>query len=55
MLPFDLGQILGPLFGAIAAYAAIRADLAALRARVDMLETALGRAHARIDDCINRH
>lgn len=54
-MPFDLGQILGPLFGAIAAYAAIRADLAALRARVEMIETALERAHERIDDCIHRH
>ena len=30
-----LAALVGPLFGAVAAYAAIRADLAVLRVRID--------------------
>ena len=44
-----IGSIVGPLLGAIGAYAAIRSDLAAIRARVQMHGEAIDRAHNRID------
>lgn len=41
--------VVGPLSGGIAVYAAIRADLADLKARLTVVERSLDRAHARID------
>lgn len=37
-----LASLAGPLFGAVAAYAAIRADLAVLRVRLDHHDQRLG-------------
>lgn len=49
----ELGQVIGPLvsalIGGIAAYVAIRSDLAALKARMDHAENAASEAHGRID------
>jgi hypothetical protein len=42
--------IIGAAAGAFGAYAAIRSDLAALKARLEIHEKSLERAHARIDD-----
>lgn len=55
-----LGAIVGPIAGAVAAYYAIRQDLAVLRVRIDAhdqtLVQALRRAdnaHERIDDVLS--
>lgn len=48
-------QVLGTLGGAIGAYVAIRADLAALKERVLIQQEAINRAHERIDDWRNRN
>lgn len=45
----DWTPILGPLLGAIAAYGAIRADLAAIRARLDHQAERIKDAHDRLD------
>lgn len=45
----EITQILGPLLGAIAAYAAIRADLAAIRVRLEHHAERIKDAHDRID------
>jgi hypothetical protein len=42
--------LIGAAAGAAGAYAAIRSDLAALKARMEIHEKSLERAHARIDD-----
>ena len=44
-----VGQILGYAGAAVAVYAGIRADLAALRAKVEHAQDAARMAHARID------
>lgn len=46
--------LLGAAGGGITAYAAIRSDLAALRATVEILAKSLERAHERIDDMKDR-
>lgn len=43
-------QAMPTITAGVGVYAAIRADLAALKARVDTLEKATDRAHARIDE-----
>ncbi len=48
-------QILSVIASAFGAYAAIRADLAKLQARVDNIEKSVDRANDRIDDSIIRH
>lgn len=50
-----IGAGLGAGGGSIAAYAAIRSDLAALRAVVEILSSSLNRAHQRIDEMQQRH
>jgi hypothetical protein len=54
-----VGSIMGPLAGAVAAYYAIRQDLAVLRVRLDAHERAVEQiskradvAHERIDDVL---
>lgn len=53
----DLSQIFGPLvsalIGGIAAYVAIRSDLAALKARMDNAEKSADQAHTRIDSLLH--
>jgi outer membrane lipoprotein SlyB len=56
-----IGAVVGPLAGAVAAYYAIRQDLAVLRVRIDAhdqtLVQALRRAddaHGRIDDVLSK-
>ena len=44
-----LGGIIGPLAGAVAAYYAIRQDLAVLRTRIDAHDQALTQLHKRTD------
>jgi flagellin-like hook-associated protein FlgL len=45
----EFATFLGPLLGAIAAYAAIRADLAAIRVRLDHQQERIRDAHDRLD------
>jgi len=47
--------LLGAIGGGFAAYAAIRADLAALKARVTIIEVQANKAHDRIDQSIQAH
>lgn len=47
-------QLVGTAFAAIGVYAAIRADLAQLNARVKLAEDTGARAHERIDSIITR-
>lgn len=47
-----LGTILSALFGGVAAYVAIRSDLADLKARMNHAEETGKRAHQRIDDLL---
>jgi len=47
-----IGTIVSALVGGVAAYVAIRSDLAALKARMDNAEHANKRAHERIDDLL---
>jgi orotate phosphoribosyltransferase len=56
-----IGSIVGPALGAVAAYYAIRQDLAVLRVRVDNhgdrldeLHRRADQAHARIDDVLSK-
>lgn len=49
-----LVQLVGTAFAAIGVYAAIRADLAQLNARVKHAEDTAARAHERIDSIITR-
>ncbi len=56
-----VGSIIGPIIGAVAAYYAIRQDLAVLRTRVDAHDMTLAQlnkradgAHGRIDDILTR-
>ena len=56
-----LGSVIAPLAGAVAAYVAIRQDLAVLRTRVDAHDQTLAQlhkradgAHERIDDILTR-
>ena len=49
-----LQSIIGAAFGAVAAYVAIRSDLAALKARMDMVEKSSDQAHSRIDNILNK-
>ena len=44
-----LGGIIGPLAGAVAAYYAIRQDLAVLRVRLDAHDEAVRQLHKRAD------
>lgn len=44
-----LGGVLGPLAGAVAAYYAIRQDLAVLRTRLDAHDQSLAQLHKRAD------
>lgn len=44
--------LLGAVGGAMAAYVAIRSDLASLKARVTNIESATSRAHERIDNVL---
>lgn len=47
----DVIQMIVSVFaGAVAGYAAIRSDLADLKARTKILEVSITRAHERIDD-----
>ena len=45
----EFAQFLGPLLGAIAAYAAIRADLAAIRVRLEHHAERIKDAHDKLD------
>lgn len=45
-----LQSVIGAAAGAAAAYAAIRSDLAALKAKMEIHERSLERAHERIDN-----
>jgi hypothetical protein len=56
-----IGSVLGPIAGAVAAYYAIRQDLAVLRTRIDAHDQSLAQlhkrtdgAHERIDDILTR-
>lgn len=49
-----LAPLLGALSGGIAAYVAIRADLAATKATIALLTHSVQRAHDRIDSHIER-
>jgi hypothetical protein len=44
-----VGSIMGPLAGAVAAYYAIRQDLAVLRVRLDAHDEAVRQLHKRAD------
>jgi hypothetical protein len=46
--------LIGAGAGAFGAYVAIRADLAHLKAKVEMLEEATSTAHKRIDNILNK-
>ena len=52
----DMVQFVGPLvsalIGGVAAYVAIRSDLAALKARMDHAEKSAYEAHGRIDSML---
>lgn len=45
-----IAQVLGVVCGGVDVYAGIRADLAAMHAKVDMVIESLARAHQRIDE-----
>ena len=47
-------QVAGTLAGPIAAYVAIRADLAQMKATIALLQDSTQRAHVRLDDHISR-
>ncbi len=49
-----VGSIMGPLAGAVAAYYAIRQDLAVLRTRIDAHDQALNQLHKRTDGAHER-
>lgn len=54
----EISQLISPLvsaaFGGIAAYVAIRSDLAALKARMDNAERSGEQAHSRIDQILHQ-
>ena len=47
-------SILGAAAGAVGAYVAIRTDLAALKARMDIVERSSDQAHSRIDNILSK-
>ena len=49
-----VGSIMGPLAGAVAAYYAIRQDLAILRVRLDAHDEAARQLHKRVDTAHER-
>ena len=49
-----LGSIVAPIAGAVAAYYAIRQDLAVLRTRIDAHDQALTQLHKRTDGAHER-
>lgn len=49
-----VGSIMGPLAGAVAAYYAIRQDLAVLRVRLDAHDEAARQLHKRVDTAHER-
>lgn len=49
-----LSAIMGPALGAVAAYVAIRTDLASIKARIENHGQAITRAHDRIDDILSK-
>lgn len=49
-----LSAIMGPALGAVAAYVAIRTDLASIKARIESHGEAITRAHDRIDDILSK-
>lgn len=54
----EINQVFGPLvsalIGGVAAYVAIRSDLAALKARMDNAEKSADQAHSRIDSMLHQ-
>lgn len=54
-MPDWLMQLMGPAGAAVAVYAAIRADLAALHVKADSARDSATRAHARIDGMMAHH
>jgi hypothetical protein len=54
MVPDWLWQVLGMMAGAASVYAAIRADLAALKVKAEMALTSASEAHQRIDAHLQR-
>lgn len=49
-----LSAIMGPALGAVAAYVAIRSDLAAIKAKIENHGEAITRAHDRIDGILDK-
>lgn len=49
-----VGSVMGPLAGAVAAYYAIRQDLAILRVRLDAHDEAVRQLHKRADNAHER-
>lgn len=49
-----VGSVMGPLAGAVAAYYAIRQDLAILRVRLDAHDEAARQLHKRVDTAHER-
>lgn len=49
-----LQNAIGALAGAVAAYAAIRSDIAALKARVEHHDQMISRAHDRLDKAFDK-
>jgi hypothetical protein len=49
-----LGSVIAPIAGAVAAYVAIRQDLAVLRTRVDAHDQTLAQLHKRTDGAHER-
>ncbi len=49
-----LGPLIGAIIGGVAAYVAIRADLAELKARMSIAEKVADNAHERIDSIMQR-
>lgn len=49
-----VSAIMGPALGAVAAYVAIRSDLASIKARIEGHGEAINRAHDRIDEILSK-
>lgn len=49
-----VAQIIGTFFAAIGVYAAIRADLAQVNARLKLAEEGITRVSTRLDDLVDR-
>jgi len=49
-----LGSVIAPIAGAVAAYVAIRQDLAVLRTRIDAHDQTLAQLHKRTDGAHER-